>query len=432
MKCDRQLSSVLNRQLAPTLDLLKQMVAINSFTANKAGLNELGRFTAKVFAPLGFKADFVTSTNPDYGDHLVLTRKGKSRRTIGLISHLDTVYPPDEEKRNNFSWRVAGDKIYGPGTMDIKGGTVMMHLVLSAMREIYPQDFEDTNWVLLLNSSEEMLSYDFGQLCLERLCADYNSPSPGGEGRGEGGTSYFKPPSDAIAALVFEAGVREGNIFEMVTARKGRATFRVTVEGRGAHAGGDHERGANAVVQLAHTVQRIAALTDYSKELTFNVGNISGGTVANRVPHHAVCELEMRAFSREVFNAGVEALNKLSNDIVVRAAADKAPCCVTIEKLSETPPWPRNEMTESLLRVWQETGKSLGLRVIREERGGLSDGNHICHKIPTLDGLGPRGDNAHCSEQSADGSKEQEFVEPSSFVPKAALNIEAIRRLIRG
>ncbi len=405
MNCDKQLLASLQNKLAPTLDLLKKMVAINSFTANKEGLNELGRFTAKAFAELGFSSEFVTSTNPDYGDHLVLTRKGKSRRTIGLISHLDTVYPPDEERRNNFSWRVAGDKIYGPGTMDIKGGTVMMHLVLSATREIYPQEFEETNWTLLLNSSEEALSYDFGELCLNRL------------------------PADTLAALVFEAGVREGDTFEMVTARKGRATFRVTVEGRGAHAGGDHERGANAVVQLAHTVGRIAALTDYSKELTFNVGNISGGTVINRIPHHAFAELEMRAFSREVFNSGVEALNRLSDDIVVRAAADKSPCRVMIEKLSETPPWPRNEMTESLLRVWQETGKSLGLRVIREERGGLSDGNHICHKIPTLDGLGPRGDNAHCSEQTADGSKEQEFVELSSFVPKAALNVEAIRRL---
>src|ERR1043165_2028152 len=81
-------------------------------------------------------------------------------------------------------------------------------------------------------------------------------------------------------------------------------------------------------------------------------------------------------------------------------------------------------MTELLLCVRQETGKSLGLKVIREERGGLSDGNLICHEIPTLDGLDPRGDNAHCSEQTADGSKEQEFVELSSFVPKAALNIE--------
>ena len=87
-------------------------------------------------------------------------------------------------------------------------------------------------------------------------------------------------------------------------------------------------------------------------------------------------------------------------------------------------------MTESLLRAWQGAGDTLGFKVVREERGGLSDGNLICHQLPTLDGLGPQVDNSHCSEQSADGTKEQEFVEVSSFVPKAALNIAAIRQLL--
>lgn len=378
---------------------------MNSFTANRPGVNNLGRFTAKAFAPLGFMADFIPSANPEFGDHLVLTRMGKSRRTIGMISHLDTVFPPEEERADHFYWRVDGNKIYGPGTMDIKGGTVMMHLVLSAMRDVYPTDFEAVNWTLLLNSSEEALSHDFGALCLSRL------------------------PADTLAALVFETGRREGKIFELVTARKGRATFRITAEGRGAHAGGDHERGVNAITQLAHTVCRVSGLTDHEKQITFNVGAISGGTVLNRVPHHAVAELEMRAFSPEVFNAGLAALMDLCSDIVVRAEAGQASCRVTIEKLHESPPWPRNHMTDSLLRVWQDSGETLGFKVVREERGGLSDGNLIRHKLPTLDGLGPHGDNSHCSEQGADGAKEPEFVEASSFVPKAALNVAAIRRL---
>src|SRR5207237_831926 len=74
----------------------------------------------------------------------------------------------------------------------------------------------------------------------------------------------------------------------MVVARKGRGTWRVTITGRGAHAGGKHGHGANAIVQLAHTVQRIATLTDYPRDLTFNVGSISGGSVLNRVTHGAV------------------------------------------------------------------------------------------------------------------------------------------------
>jgi glutamate carboxypeptidase len=65
-----------------------------------------------------------------------------------------------------------------------------------------------------------------------------------------------------------------------------------------------------------------------------------------------------------------------------------------------------------------------------EERGGLSDGNLIWDNVPTLDGLGPWGDNDHCSERSADGSKLPEYVEVSSFVPKAALNTVAILKLL--
>ena len=74
------------------------------------------------------------SANQAWGDHLVLTRRGRSAKSIALVSHLDTVFPPEEEARNNFHWLVEGDRIFGPGTHDIKGGSVMMWLVLSALR----------------------------------------------------------------------------------------------------------------------------------------------------------------------------------------------------------------------------------------------------------------------------------------------------------
>ena len=61
-----------------------------------------------------------------------------------------------------------------------------------------------------------------------------------------------------------------------------------------------------------------------------------------------------------------------------------------------------------------------------EERGGLSDGNLLWDLAPTIDGLGPCGDNDHCSERSADGTKEPEYVDLDSFVPKALLNVLAI------
>jgi glutamate carboxypeptidase len=94
-------------------------------------------------------------------------------------------------------------------------------------------------------------------------------------------------------------------------------------------------------------------------------------------------------------------------------------------------PWPDNEGTRSLFDVWAEAARELGTAsVAYQSRGGLSDGNWLWDLLPTIDGLGPEGDNSHSSERSADGSKDQEYVLASSFVPKAALNVTAILRLL--
>ena len=122
------LTAFFEGRLPAALDLLRRMVDMNSFTANRDGVNRLGRFTAESFADLGFTAEFVPSVNPDYGDHLVLTRPGRTSRSVAMISHLDTVFPPEEEARNNFRWRVEGDRAYGPGTHDIKGGSGVVYL----------------------------------------------------------------------------------------------------------------------------------------------------------------------------------------------------------------------------------------------------------------------------------------------------------------
>ncbi len=397
----------LTEQLPATLDLLRQMVEMNSFTANKEGVNRLGDLTARTFSPLGFNAQTVPSVDQEYGDHLVLTRKGKSDCTIALISHLDTVFPPEEEARNNFHWQPDGDRIFGPGTQDIKGGTMMMWLVLSALKTQMPELFEAVTWKLLWNSAEERYSPDFGSIC-----------------RTECG-------SKAIAAMIFETEGRLGKERLMVVARKGRATWRIAISGRGSHAGGKHQHGANAIVQLGLTVQRVAELSNYSRDLTFNVSSISGGTVFNRVPHEAIAEGEFRAFSPEVYAKAKADLLALAGEGRIRSVADGFPCQVQVEILNESRPWPRNKATDALYGFWQNAADELSIPVGMQERGGLSDGNLIWDAIPTLDGLGPWGDNDHCSERSPDGSKLPEYVEVSSFIPKAMLNVGALTKLIK-
>ncbi len=340
------LKTYLEQHLPAGLELLREMVGINSFTGNPEGVNRLGRFTAQCFAPLGFQAQFVPSTNPAWGKHLVMVRPGRSGKSIALISHLDTVFPPEDEARNNFRWQREGDRIFGPGTVDIKGGTVMMWLVLWALRQHAPEVFEAISWKLIWNSSEEAFSPDFEQACRSRFDAA------------------------TLAALVFEAEEHAGQESLLVTGRKGRGAWRVTATGRAAHAGGRHPHGANAIVQLGLTLQRIAALTDYSRDLTFNVGTISGGTVVNRVPHAATAEGEYRAFLPQVCAQARESLLALNGPGEVRSPADGYACHVKVEIVEEWRPWPPNAATDRLCQFWTQAGAQLGLRVGGQARGG--------------------------------------------------------------
>ncbi|MGH8048374.1 MAG: M20/M25/M40 family metallo-hydrolase [Chthoniobacterales bacterium] len=393
------------RHLPAALDFLRGMVAINSFTANAGGVDATADLIAETFAEFGFSETRVPGP-AGLGSHLFLGMEhGRDLPTIALVSHLDTVFPAEEERRNSFVWRVEGDRIYGPGTNDIKGGTALIFLMLAAMREAAPEIFGAVNWMVALNACEETDSSDFAAACGRLL------------------------PANSLACLIFEADGGEGDRFSVVASRKGRATFTVHVEGRGAHAGGGHASGANAIVQLADVVTRMAALTDYAADVTVNVGVISGGTVNNRVPHEARATLEMRAFDPEAYARTRAAILAMTREGSVKSAEGHA-CRIRVTLDDETSPWPVNDQTERLSGVWRAAGEELGLRVAKEARGGLSDGNVLWQKFPTLDGLGPRGENSHCSEQSADGSKEQEWVDAASFVPKALLNARAIERLL--
>ena len=397
----------LEGKLPHYLEMLRQMVEINSYTANAAGVNELASVTAQMFAELGFSAESIPSQVEEYGDHLVLTRTGSGPHKIGLVSHLDTVFPPEEEIANDFHWRVDGDRIYGPGTVDIKGGTVAIYMLMDAMQRFEPETYGVITWVVLLDSAEERGGGgNFGQLCLDRLR--------------DGG----------IANLVFEAGAYEDDHFPILVKRKGSAGYRVTVEGRSAHAGTSHHMGANAVVQMADVIQKIASFTDYDRDLTFNVGRVEGGVVVNRVPHLATAYLEMRCYDSDVFDEGVAKMMALNSYSSVSAVSDQFPCKVTVELLSQMQPWSRNLGSESLFAHWSAAAEELHVTALRTWRGGLSDGNMTWRDVPTLDALGPSGGNGHCSERSADGSKDQEYMVPASLVPKTLLNYRAILNLI--
>jgi glutamate carboxypeptidase len=390
------------------MDLYEKMVSINSFTGNRDGVNRLGAYTASLFAGYGFTLEKIQSVNPAWGAHHILSRPGGSFRA-GLVSHLDTVFPEDDEIKNNFRWRVDGRRVYGPGTNDIKGGTVIIFMMIDAVSKLFPEQFASASWDILLDATEETESDDFGALCADRL----------------GGNNS--------ACLIFEAGDISEDTFSIVTSRKGRAVFSVYAEGKGAHAGSNHAEGVNAITQIADAAKILSGITDYSRDLTCNVGEISGGGYVNRVPHEASLRGEARAFASEALDSAVEKILALKDYSSVQSSDGKniqAALRPVIERMN--PAWPQNAGSQKLFGIWKEAADSIGYIVQPEARGGLSDGNFIWGACPSIDGLGPSGGNSHCSERSDDLSKDQEYADLDSFIPRTVLNTTALLRLIRG
>lgn len=393
-----ELTDYLTYHLPEALTFLEHLVEVNSFTSNGFGVSEVARRTAAQFNPLGFREELVPSHDPQHGPHLFLHRPGSGSKKILLVTHSDTVFPPEEEIANDFHWRpeLEEGRIYGPGTIDIKGGTAMIWLVLKAFQEFEPARFEATTWIIAANASEEVVSVDFCERCVEQS---------GGQ---------------ADVVLIFEGGnmAPDFSSFQIVTARKGKADVCISVSGRASHAGGAHARGRNAIVQLASVIQQAAALTDYEQNVTVNIGHVRGGTVVNRVPHFAEIELEMRAFEPSTLHRTLAALHALAE------AEPAVPDTVTmVQTLGESPPWPESEGSLRILETFQRAAASLGVTVGSEQRSGLSDANYLHIIGPTVDGLGPDGDNDHCSERSEDGTKVPEYVRTPSFVPKSVLNV---------
>lgn len=386
------------KHLPEALDWLRRMVEINSFTSNIQGVNDLGNLTAECFQAMGFAAQYVTASDPQHGRHLFLRRGPGTNPPIVLVTHLDTVFPPEEEAQNDFRWQPEGTRIYGPGTVDNKGGTALIWLMMRVLQEVHAELFEQTDWLIAANSAEEVIGSDFAERTGE-LC--------GGSAR---------------AVLVFEGGPREGDDWHLVTSRKGRSEYRLTCTGRAAHAGSNHAHGINAVVELARVLPQVAALTDTRTELTVNIASIHGGTVLNRVPHEAVADLEMRAFEPEVLDTAGKKLEEVGG-------TQDSGAHLKIECVGCTKAWPGGTDTQALFKIWEKHSSTLGLRAVSMKRGGLSDANYLCQLGPTLDALGPVGGNAHCSERSTDGRKLPEYVETGSFVKKAAWNLLAIEEL---
>ncbi|HZT97356.1 MAG TPA: M20/M25/M40 family metallo-hydrolase, partial [Chloroflexota bacterium] len=163
----------------------------------------------------------------------------------------------------------------------------------------------------------------------------------------------------------------------------------------------------NAIVALSDRIVKIWALNGFRPGLTVSPGVIHGGTVANTVPGHASCQVDVRV-ARAV---DVEAFDLALQDIL--AASIIPDVRFHVEKHLGMPPLEKTEASVRLVGLARRAAEEIGFAVEDTATGGGSDGAYAAAAgADVLDGLGPVGGGAH---------SEREYVEIDTIVPRTAM-----------
>jgi len=351
---------------------LKTLVEIESPTTDKAAMDRMAAAVKARMESLGAEVEVDRQTTA--GDHLIGRWNGRSQgKGLLVMCHMDTVY--DLGTLARMPCRAEGGRLHGPGVFDMKASIVLCFYAIAALNGAGA--LPDRPLTMLCTSDEETKS-ETSRALIERLAREHG------------------------LVLCMEPALPDGSL---KTWRKGTGDFVVTTRGLAAHAGADHERGINAIAEMAHQVLKIQGLTDYQKGTTLNVGIITGGTRGNVVPNTCNAQVDFRAKTPAEADRIIEVM------LALRPVLPGA--SVEVTGGLNRPPMVRDETMARTFQRAQAIAAGLGITLGEGGTGGGSDANFVAPLgVPVLDGLGALGNGAH---------SEREHIHIASLPERAAL-----------
>ena len=386
---------------ARALELLAETVNIESATENRPGVRRVGDVFARELAAMGFETRWVdVPVEVGRAGHLVALHRGDSGKRLLLIGHLDTVLTGEPFRRE-------GNRAYGTGSSDMKGGDVIIVEALRALNAVGA--LQDRQVIVVFTGDEE----DPGSpLALSRQ-------------------ALLAAGEDSDIALGFEGG----SPGVAVIGRRGIATWRLHVTGRQAHSSGifGDNQGYGAIFEAARILDRFREELQ-QPYLTYNPSLILGGTTVtfddssksgtalgktNVMPREARVTGDLRFLSSEQYDA---ACGKMTAIVAGNLPGTSASISFEKEYPSMTPTGGNGRVLAVLDSVSRDLGAGPVSAQDPAERGA-GDISFVCDgRIECLDGLGAMGGNDHAPGEYLE-------IDPLSMqVQRAALLIYRLTR----
>ena len=366
------------------LKTMETLVNMDSGTDDGKGLALVEAELVRRLKALGAEVE-ISAAPPSVGKVVVGHIKGKGTAKIMLMIHYDTVFSVGEAGRRPF--RVEGQRAYGPGVADAKGG---LALILHAVSLLKAQGFDRYGELTLLFNPDEEKSSIGSREAIRR----------------------FAPLQDAV--LIFEPPEAE----KVIVATNGISFVNLQVKGLASHAGSAPEKGRNAAMELAFQVLQLGQLGDPVKGTTVNWTVMQSGDRSNIIPEagRATADMRMSDLSE------VERVQRDADRIIQKKFVPENEVQVKVEY--RRPPFQRNPQTEQLAKLanglYGEIGKSVEPVAMRYGTDAGFAYTPNAAKPVVLDGLGVVGDRIHSSD---------EFVDTDSIAPRLYLTMRLIEQL---
>ena len=356
---------------------IKAWGSVESPTHHTAGVNAMMNLAEATMGEIGAEVERLPGLD-GFGDCVIGRTAGPAGGNapgILVLSHLDTVHGLGI-LADKLPIRVEGDRLYGPGVLDMKGGARLGIEAYKAMR---------------LAGRAPKLPVTF------MYTPDEEIGSPSARERIETEAKKHR------YILVPEPLRPNGDV---VTGRHAIQRFWVRTHGTPSHAGSAAKRqGRSAISVMARMIEKIESLNDYDREMTYAVGTIDGGTFVNVVPVQCEAQVLCVAPSDEIL-AEVRAN-------MMALAGDYDGVEFEVEQSVVRPVARPHEGTMALYEVARGLAADIDIELGHCLSGGGSDGNFTgALGLATLDGLGVAGAGAHTFE---------EHLLISSLVPRCRL-----------
>jgi glutamate carboxypeptidase len=382
---DDKLRAAAEQAKPALIETLHDMVSIESGSSDVAGVKKMADFAEARLKALDATTERRPVARGPGGDIVLGSFEGTGSRKLMLIAHMDTVY--QHGILDTEPYKVDGNRIYGPGIADDKGGVAVVLHALQILKDAGWADY--AKLTVLFNPDEEIGSIGSRDLIAE--LADQHDVVLSCE------------PSGPVQSLVLGTS--------------GASAGTIEVTGRAAHAGAAPDLGRNALIELAH---QLLQTKDIAKEIPgtqLNWTTAKAGTVRNQIPEQAVAGADIRVTipgALEKLTAALEAKvkDKLIPDTEVK---------VTV--LPGRPPFVAGPGGRALAQQGQAIYAEIDRKLTIDEMvGGATDAAYASRggKAVVVEGFGLAGFGYHARD---------EYIDTDSIMPRLYLMTRLLTEL---